>query len=142
METKNWTENIFRRFKDTIKPSQLFIFTNVIRCSRLPLWLAYFIYFKYIHVSSVVYQSLIFSSIKETNWLINKGMRVILFDVFKEQIFRKCFFEKYCSCDKACQFSGLQGTLWQSYLESPTIDEKIIKPASKMCWEKKYIRTS
>ena len=33
-------------FKDTVNPLQLLIFTNVIRCSRLPLWLGYFIYFK------------------------------------------------------------------------------------------------
>ena len=26
------------------------------------------------------------------------------------QISKKRFFEKYCSCDKACQFSALQGT--------------------------------
>ena len=44
--------------KDTINPWQLFIFTNVIRCSRLPLWVGYFIYFKFTSVSSIVYQSL------------------------------------------------------------------------------------
>ena len=31
----------------------------------------------------------IFSSIKETNWLINKGMCVVLFDVFKHLLLRK-----------------------------------------------------
>ena len=45
-------------FKDTINPLQLFIFTNVICCSRLPLWVGYFIYFKFTRVSSIVYQSL------------------------------------------------------------------------------------
>ena len=45
-------------FKDTINPSQLFIFTNFIRCSRLPLWVGYFIYFEFTRVSSIVYQSL------------------------------------------------------------------------------------
>ena len=30
----------------------------------------------------IVYQSLHLSSIKETNWLISKGMHVSLFDVF------------------------------------------------------------
>ena len=42
----------FCRFyiKDTINPSQLLIFTNIIRCSRLPLLIGYFIYFKYTHI--------------------------------------------------------------------------------------------
>ena len=44
--------------KDTISPLQLFNFTNVIRRSRLPLWIGYFIYFKFTRVSSIVYQLL------------------------------------------------------------------------------------
>ena len=44
--------------QDTINPLQLFLFTNVTRCSRLPFWVAYFIYLKLTHVSSIVYQSL------------------------------------------------------------------------------------
>ena len=51
-------------------------------CFRLRLWLGYFIFFKLTRVSSIVYQSLHFSSIKETNWLVSKGMCVLLFDVF------------------------------------------------------------
>ena len=43
-------------FKDTKNPLQLFIFTNVIRCSRLPLGVGYFVYFKFTRVSSIVYQ--------------------------------------------------------------------------------------
>ena len=31
---------------------------------------------------------------------------------------------KYCSCDKACQFSALQGTHWRSYLENLPTDDK------------------
>ena len=46
------------RVKDTINPLQLFIFTNVIRCSRLPIWVGCFIYFKFTRVISIVYQSL------------------------------------------------------------------------------------
>ena len=38
----------------------------------------------------------------------------------------KGYFEKYCSCDKACQFSALQGTPRRSYLENLTIDNKFI----------------
>ena len=45
-------------FKDTINPLQLFILTDAMRCSRLTLWVDYFIYFKFIHVSSIVHQSL------------------------------------------------------------------------------------
>ena len=41
--------------KDTLNPSQLF--TSIIRCSRLPLWIGYFIYSKFTCVSSIVYQS-------------------------------------------------------------------------------------
>ena len=43
----------------------------------------YLIYFKFTCVSSIVYQCYILNSIKETNWLINKGLYVLLFDVFK-----------------------------------------------------------
>ena len=46
------------RVKDTINPLQLFIFTNVIRSSRLPIWVGCFIYFKFTRVISIVYQSL------------------------------------------------------------------------------------
>ena len=34
------------------------MFTKVILCSRLRLWIGYFIYFKFTRVSSIVYQSL------------------------------------------------------------------------------------
>ena len=44
----------------------------------------------------------------------------------QRQIFKKQYFEKYFSCDKSCQFSALQGTPWQSYLENPTNEDKII----------------
>ena len=44
-------------FKDTISPLQLFIVTDAMHCSRLPLWVDYFIYFKFT-VSSIVHQSL------------------------------------------------------------------------------------
>ena len=39
--------------KDTINPLQLFIFTNVIRCSRIPHEVGYFIYFIFTRVSSI-----------------------------------------------------------------------------------------
>ena len=35
-----------------------------------------------------------FCLIKETNWLINKGMGVLFFDVFKYLPLRKTFFSK------------------------------------------------
>ena len=41
--------------KDTINSFKLFIFTNVILCSRLPLCIGSFIYFKFKHASSIVY---------------------------------------------------------------------------------------
>ena len=64
--------------KDTINPlQQLFIFTYAIRCSRLPFWEGFFI------------NLYIFSSIKDTNWLINKGMCVLLFDGFKHLTLKK-----------------------------------------------------
>ena len=37
------------------------------------------------------------------------------------QISKKWCFEKYCSCDQACQFSP-----WRRYLENLTIDDKFI----------------
>ena len=58
----------------------------------LQLWVGYLIYFKPTRVSSIAYvnyyisnlQSIvyIFGSIEATNKLINKGMCVLLFDVF------------------------------------------------------------
>ena len=42
------------------------------------------------------------------------------------QISKEQCFEKYCSSNKACQFSDLQGTPRRSYLENPTIDDKLI----------------
>ena len=72
---------------DTINPLQLFIFDNVMRCSRLQLWVGYFIYLKFTRFSSIVYlyglSIAILCSIKETHWSINIGMCVLLFDVFK-----------------------------------------------------------
>ena len=35
-------------------------------------------------------------------------------------------FEKYCSCDKVCQFPALSGTPRWSYLENLTIYDKFI----------------
>ena len=85
--------------KDTINYLQLFIFTDVIRCSRLLIWVGYFIYLKSTRVSSIVYDSL-HRSIKETNCLINKGMYVLLFDVFKHLLLRKTDILKICGKSK------------------------------------------
>ena len=38
----------------------------------------------------------------------------------------KLWFGKYCSCDKACQFSARYGTPWRNYLENQTVDGKFI----------------
>ena len=75
--------------KDPINNLQLFIFTNVTRWSRLPLWVGYFIYFQFTHVIQYFINRYIFSSIKETNWIINKEMCVLLFNVFKHLLFKK-----------------------------------------------------
>ena len=72
---------------------QLFIFTVVLDGS---LWVGYFIYLKFASVNSIVYQSLHLIPIKETNWVINKGMRVLLFDVFKHLLLRKTDVLKTC----------------------------------------------
>ena len=42
------------------------------------------------------------------------------------QISKKRCFEKYCSCDQACQFSASWGTPWRSYFENLRIDYKFI----------------
>ena len=44
--------------KDTINTLQLLLFTDIIRGSKLPLWVGYFIYLKFTCVSSIIYQSL------------------------------------------------------------------------------------
>ena len=60
--------------------------------------------------------------------LDKKSFVYLMYDLkAHRQISRKRFFEKYCSCNKACQFSALQGTPWRSYSENPTIDDKFIK---------------
>ena len=84
---------VYSTLKDRINPVQLLIFNNVIRCSRLPLWVDYFI-----HSSSI--NRYIFSSIKEINWLINKGMCVLLFNVFKHLLLRKTDVLKTCRKSK------------------------------------------
>ena len=66
------------------------------------------------------------------------------------QISKKLCFEKYCSCDKACQFLALQGTPWRRFLENLPIDNKFINNESDefkfdmsiTCWEEKDISTS
>ena len=63
------------------------------------------------------------------------------------QISKKWCFEKYCSCDQACQFLTLYGTPWRSYLENLTIDDKFINKRVRlfihqaMCREEKGIST-
>ena len=44
--------------KDTVNTLQQFIFTNIIDCSRLPLWVGYFIYLKFTCVVLIVCQLL------------------------------------------------------------------------------------
>ena len=73
------------------------VFTNVIRCSRLPLWVGYFNCFKFTRVSSIVYQSL---HLWVSYWLINKRMCVLLFDVFKHLPLRKTDVLKTCRKSK------------------------------------------
>ena len=110
--------------KDTINPVQLFTFTNIIHFSRLPLWVGCFIYFKFTLLSSIVYQSLI----KETNWLINKGMCVLLFDVLKHLQLRKTDVLKTCRKKKIEEMHELwrakrnkvyseKGLFWHYYLQ-------------------------
>ena len=55
-------------------------------------------------------------------WCLNF---VKLFKAHRQTSKKQCF-EKYCSCDQACQFSALYGTPWWSYLENLTIDDKFI----------------
>ena len=66
--------------------------------SRLPLSVSYFIYFN-LHVLVQQFINL-FSSIKETNWLMNKGMCVLLFHGFKHLLLRKTDVLKTCRKSK------------------------------------------
>ena len=52
-------------FKDTINPLTLFIFTNVIRCSKTTILSRLFIYLKFTRFSPIVYQSLHFVQLKK-----------------------------------------------------------------------------
>ena len=61
------------------------IFTNIIRCSRLRLWVGYFVYFEFTHL---FFYLMFFSSIKRINWLISKGMSSIYLKVTVEKICR------------------------------------------------------
>ena len=47
------------------------VFANFISCSRLKLWVGYFMYFK---VAPVIFYLMFLSSVKGINRLINKGM--------------------------------------------------------------------
>ena len=97
------------KFRDTLNPSQMFCSTNAIHCSRLPLWVGYFINFKFIYMC--LFNSLsitTFSSIKETNWLI---MCVLLFDVFKHLLLRKTDVLKTCWKSKF-----LEKKIWRNAL--------------------------
>ena len=62
------------------------------------------------------------------------------------QISKKRFFEKYCSCDIACQFSALYDTPCRIYLENLTIEDKFINKRlfihQTLCREEKNIITS
>ena len=112
-------------FKDTINPLQLFIFTNVIRYSRRQLWVGYLVFLKFTGVSSIVYQSLHFSSIKETN----KGTRVLSFDVFKHLLLRKTDFLKTCRKSKFLK-------CWKENLKNCTSFEE--KKGTRYVWGKVY----
>ena len=58
------------------------------------------------------------------------------------QISEKRCFEKYCSCNKVCQFSALYGTPWRSYLENLTTDEKSInKPVFSTLYTSNVYKT-
>ena len=114
-----WTFRLL--IKDTINYLQLFIFTDVIRCSRLLIWVGYFIYLKSTRVSSIVYQSLHRSN-EETNWLINKGMYVLLFDVFKHLLLRKTDILKNCRkskfiAEKIWRIYSGKRLFWHYYLQ-------------------------
>ena len=111
--TGNCNESCHQLFflNDTINPSKLFIFTNVIPCFRLPFWVGYFNYFKLQVLVQYFINHYIFSSIKVTNWLINKEMDVLLFDVIKYLLLRKT------DVLKTCQKSKLLGKkIWRNAL--------------------------
>ena len=73
--------------KGKANPLQLFIFTNVMRVSRLQLGCT--CYFNSLSIATSC-------SIKETSWLINKEMWVLLFDFFKHLLWRKTDVLKIC----------------------------------------------
>ena len=66
-------------------------------------------------------------SIKETNWLINKGIYVLLFDVFKHLLLRKTDVLKTCRKSKflgkkiwrnalALKSKKVQGIFWKMFI--------------------------
>ena len=99
----------------------------------------------YIHIIETS-ENVCFYFMKETSEFFF-FFSVFLFLILKAhwQISKERCFEKYYSCNKACQFSAFQGTPWWDYLENPTIDDKFInkflyiKHVSKTCWEKKIL---
>ena len=56
------------------------------------------------------------------------------------QISKKQCFEKYCSCDQACQFSASQGTPWRSYIENLTIVDKFINKRARLLHIKRCVK--
>ena len=65
-----------------------------------------------------------FLSLKIIMVRLRRGITVTL--KAHRQVPKKRCSEKYCSCDKACQFRALLGTPWRSYLENQTIGDKFI----------------
>ena len=99
-----------------------------------------FIYLKFTRVSSIVYWSLNLNYIKETNWLINEGMCVLLFDVFKHLLLRKTDVLKTCRKSKflgkkiwrnalalkskRCKVYSGKRLLWHYYLQQSFVSQK------------------
>ena len=68
----------------------------------------------------------VFSSIKETDWLINKGLCVFLFDVFKHLLLRKTNVPKTCRNETIGLLSKLQNILPREPLL--TIYKSFVRP--------------
>lgn len=59
---------------------------------------------------------------------IGKGIVILILQVILKVkdsgiVFKKQCIEKYCSCDKVCQFTALLVISCRSYLEKSTIDD-------------------
>ena len=113
----------------------LLIFANIIRCSRLWLWVGCLIYFKITPMFCyLMFLMDVFSSIKGINKLISKGMSNIYLKVtFRKMRFSKLWFAKFKKFIFSSVFGELQITETSLNFQISCCNLKIRGLGAKLC---------